>query len=54
MLLMPSALKMFHPVHTFVSKFVTNFEARELHADIFVNGKLVYEVPSIHEVKRFA
>lgn len=24
-------LKMFHPVHTFISKFVTNFEAKELH-----------------------
>ncbi|GAA3325217.1 hypothetical protein GCM10020331_056190 [Ectobacillus funiculus] len=29
-------LKMFHPVHTFISKFVTNFEARELHHDIFL------------------
>ncbi|HZG71344.1 MAG TPA: nicotinate phosphoribosyltransferase [Chondromyces sp.] len=38
-------IRMFHPVHTFISKFVTNFEARELHEDIYVNGELVYECP---------
>ena len=26
-------IKMFHPVHTFISKFVTNFEAKDLHVD---------------------
>jgi nicotinate phosphoribosyltransferase len=46
-------LKMFHPVHTFISKFVTNFEARELHKDIFVNGKLVYNLPSAQEIQTF-
>ncbi|WP_087941736.1 nicotinate phosphoribosyltransferase [Bacillus kwashiorkori] len=44
-------LKMFHPVHTFLKKYVTNFEARELHHDIFVNGELVYESPSIQEIQ---
>lgn len=47
-------LKMFHPVHTYVSKFVTNFEARELHYTIFENGKLVYELPPLNEIKNFA
>ncbi|WP_368298676.1 nicotinate phosphoribosyltransferase [Cytobacillus firmus] len=47
-------LKMFHPVHTFVSKFVTNFEARELHKVIFQEGKLTYKVPSLKEMQRFA
>lgn len=46
-------LKLFHPVHTFVSKFVTNFEAKELHVDIFNNGTLVYEIPSVHEIKQY-
>ncbi|MFT4415507.1 nicotinate phosphoribosyltransferase [Fredinandcohnia humi] len=46
-------LKMFHPVHTFVSKFVTNFEARELQHTIFVNGELVYEVPTLQEIRAF-
>lgn len=44
-------LKMFHPVHTFISKFVTNFEARELHHTIFENGKLTYKTPSILEIR---
>lgn len=46
-------LKMFHPVHTFISKFVTNFEARELHHDIFVDGELVYELPTIQEIQQY-
>ncbi|WP_396653224.1 nicotinate phosphoribosyltransferase [Metabacillus idriensis] len=47
-------LKMFHPVHTFVSKFVTNFEAKELHRDIFVDGKLVYDLPELQEIQDYA
>jgi nicotinate phosphoribosyltransferase len=45
---------MFHPVHTYVSKFVTNFEAKELHQDIFRDGKLVYDSPSICDMQRYA
>lgn len=47
-------LKMFHPVHTFISKFVTNFEAHELHEDIFQEGRLVYVQPDIQEIQAFA
>jgi nicotinate phosphoribosyltransferase len=47
-------LKMFHPVYTYISKFVTNYEARELHADIFVDGKLVYELPQLYDVQGYA
>ncbi len=46
-------LKMFHPVHTYISKFVTNFEARELHKDIFVNGKRTYELPGILDIQKY-
>ncbi|PLS14672.1 nicotinate phosphoribosyltransferase [Bacillus sp. M6-12] len=46
-------LKMFHPVHTYISKFVTNFTARELHETIFRDGKLVYNIPSLAEVRSF-
>ncbi|EEK91061.1 Nicotinate phosphoribosyltransferase [Bacillus cereus F65185] len=46
-------LKMFHPVHTYISKFVTNFEARELHKDIFVNGERTYELPSILDIQKY-
>ncbi|MCL7749708.1 nicotinate phosphoribosyltransferase [Halalkalibacter alkaliphilus] len=47
------SLKMFHPTHTFISKFVTDFEARELLTDIFVDGELVYENPDILEIQKF-
>ncbi|PAQ13943.1 nicotinate phosphoribosyltransferase [Bacillaceae bacterium SAOS 7] len=47
-------LKMFHPVHTFISKFVTNFEAKELHEQIFVDGELVYQLPEIKEIQQYA
>jgi nicotinate phosphoribosyltransferase len=46
-------LKMFHPVHTYISKFVTNFEARELHVDVFRDGELVYETPSLQDMRVF-
>lgn len=47
------SLKMFHPVHTFISKYVTNFDAVDLHKDIFVNGELTYELPTIKEIKEY-
>ncbi|MCP8969481.1 nicotinate phosphoribosyltransferase [Ectobacillus ponti] len=47
-------LRMFHPVHTFISKFVTDFEARELQHDIFQNGKLVYTLPDIRDIQAYA
>jgi len=47
-------LKMFHPVHTYLVKFVTNFKAVELHHLIFDNGKLVYECPDLKEIQAFA
>lgn len=46
-------LHMFHPVHTYIAKFVTGFEARELHHTIFENGNLVYDVPTLNEIREF-
>ncbi|MEK4026982.1 MULTISPECIES: nicotinate phosphoribosyltransferase [Bacillaceae] len=46
-------IKMFHPVHTYISKFVTNFEARDLHEDIFLNGELVYELPELTSIRQY-
>ncbi|MCV9885446.1 MULTISPECIES: nicotinate phosphoribosyltransferase [Metabacillus] len=46
-------LKMFHPIHTFVSKFVTNFEAKELHHLIFENGSLVYDSPTLQDMQNY-
>ncbi|WP_203334561.1 nicotinate phosphoribosyltransferase [Planococcus beigongshangi] len=47
-------LKMFHPVHTYVSKFVTNFDAVNIHALVVENGEIVYESPSIQEIQSYA
>jgi nicotinate phosphoribosyltransferase len=33
---------------------VTNFEAKELHHDIFVDGKLVYKLPELQEIQDYA
>lgn len=46
-------LKMFHPVHVFISKFVTNFEAKNIHHTIFDNGELVYDIPSLEENRAY-
>lgn len=47
-------IKMFHPVHTFISKFVTNFEAKELHVQVVDKGQVIYESPSVQEMQRYA
>ncbi|MFE3577497.1 nicotinate phosphoribosyltransferase [Lysinibacillus sp. NPDC059133] len=44
-------LKMFHPVHTYISKFVTSFTAKELHQDIVVNGSILYKEPTLQEIR---
>lgn len=45
-------LKMFHPVHTYISKFVTDFTAVDLHEDIYVKGKMVYSKPSLADIRK--
>ena len=47
-------LRLFHPVHTFLSKFVTDYRAVDLHKDIFLDGELVYDCPAIDEIRSFA
>ncbi|WP_210471638.1 nicotinate phosphoribosyltransferase [Sporosarcina sp. 6E9] len=47
-------LKMFHPVHTFISKFVTNFEAKNLHVQVVEAGKVIYENPSLFDMQNYA
>ena len=46
-------LRMFHPTHTYINKVVTNFTARELHEDIFVGGKFVYQLPTLDESREY-
>lgn len=46
-------LTMFHPVHTYITKTVTNFTAKELLIPIFEAGELVYELPSLEDIKAY-
>ncbi len=47
-------IKMFHPIHTFVSKFVTNFEAKNLHQHVIKNGAINYQNPALEEMRDYA
>lgn len=47
-------IKMFHPVHTFISKFVTDFEAKDLHQQVIKNGEIIYENPSLMGMRQYA
>lgn len=49
-----SELYMFHPVHTYINKTVTDFVARPILRDIYDQGNRIYEIPSLMEVKLFA
>ncbi|MFA9413250.1 nicotinate phosphoribosyltransferase [Streptococcus sp. E29BA] len=45
---------MFHPVYTYINKTVREFEARPLLIDIFKDGELVYDLPSLEEIKEYS
>ncbi|CAK1232160.1 Nicotinic acid phosphoribosyltransferase (PncB) [Fructobacillus evanidus] len=45
---------MFDPNHPLLSKEVTDFQATPILHDIFVNGKLVYDLPDIKAIKAYA
>lgn len=46
-------LKMFHPTYPYISKFVTDFEAKELQQPVFQKGELVYKLPSLEETRNY-
>ncbi|MCL2676311.1 MAG: nicotinate phosphoribosyltransferase [Streptococcaceae bacterium] len=48
------SLYMFHPVHTFINKTVKNFEAQPLLKEIFDQGRLVYDMPTLDDIKAFS
>lgn len=47
-------IKMFHPVHTFISKFVTNFEAKDLHVKVVGEGVIIYDNPTLQQMRDYA
>lgn len=44
-------LYMFHPVHTYINKIVTDFDARPLLETIYDSGTLTYQQPTIQDIK---
>ncbi|MBR3867380.1 MAG: nicotinate phosphoribosyltransferase [Butyricicoccus sp.] len=44
---------LFHPIHTWKKKTVTNYTARELQVQIFDKGELVYKSPEIEEIRSY-
>ena len=49
-----SELEIFHPIHTWKRKKLTNFYAKELLVQIFEKGEQVYSSPSVLEIKDFS
>ncbi|HER2945650.1 TPA: nicotinate phosphoribosyltransferase [Streptococcus pyogenes] len=47
-------IEMFHPTYTYIKKTVRNFDAIPLLVDIFVKGELVYQLPTLAEIKAYA
>lgn len=47
-------IEMFHPTYTYIKKTVKEFDAVSLLVDIFVKGKLVYQLPTLSEIKTYA
>ena len=47
-------LEMFHPTYTYINKTVKNFDAVPLLVNIFQEGNLVYEQPTLTEIQAYA
>lgn len=47
-------LYMFHPTYTYINKTVEDFSARPLLQTIYQDGKRVYDLPALEEVKAYA
>lgn len=43
--------EIFDPVHTWKKQILTNFTAKKLQVPVFINGELVYELPTVEEIK---
>jgi putative nicotinate phosphoribosyltransferase len=48
-----SSLYMFHPQYTYINKTVEDFQAKPLLHDIFTNGKLVYDLPNVKDIRQY-
>lgn len=46
-----SNYEIFHPIHTWKRKKLTNFTAKKLQVPVFINGQCVYETPSLEDIR---
>lgn len=47
-------LFMFHPTYTYINKTVTDFNARPVLQDIFIDGELIYDLPTIQDIRQYS
>jgi len=48
------SIYMFHPSYTYINKTVSDFDARPVLVPIYDQGKQVYELPALKEIKQYA
>ncbi|MED1797355.1 nicotinate phosphoribosyltransferase [Brevibacillus porteri] len=46
-------LHLFHPSHTYLSKHLENYQAESLLIPVFVDGELVYELPTLQDIRNY-
>jgi len=46
-------LKLFNPLHTYIRRYVKNYEALSMLVPIFEEGRLVYDMPSLDEARDY-
>jgi nicotinate phosphoribosyltransferase len=44
-------LELFHPIHTYKRKVIQNYEVEELLVPVILGGELVYELPTLDEIR---
>ena len=47
-------LYLFHPQYTYINRTLKNFDARPVLQNIFEDGKLVYDMPTLAEISEYA
>ena len=47
-------INMFHPTYTYINKTVRDFDAVPLFDPIYDKGQLIYDLPSLDEIKNYA
>lgn len=47
------SLRLFDPVHPYLKKSVKNYEAVSMLQPIFVDGRLVYELPTLDQIRQY-